>query len=286
MLFFLKVNAGGASRIHRSCMCSYLAVDDPTLTCMSVSKHRLDEMTRLALMTDAQISVITDGSRAEEDFFKKLRQMNQRFLAKPYGTYPVQNAFQGADFGGWTEGIYEATLDDFMHSTELGVIKTINEVVFQGLTKSEGTEVEYLMQAFMSGVRSSVRSTYPRWRLSEGFSRQKLMTSTERVGTLFSLCLSLQSHEIQHMISVAHTRQRQKYTTFSIIPTPHADGRLVRGNTAPHMMDVDDNYSEIDETDDEDCDQVDDDSVVHSLGMLPLPLRVRKRTLVVIFRLP
>jgi Plavaka transposase len=252
----LKVNAGGASRIHRSCMCSYLSVDDPSMTCMSVSKHTLDEMTHLSLLSDTQIAAITDGDRIEEDFFKKLRLMNQRFLAKPYGTYPVRNAFDGADFGSWTEGIYDASLDDFMHSTELGVIKTLNEVVFQGLTKSECTQVEYLMQTFMSGVRSSVRSTYPRWRLSDGFSRQKLMTSTERVGTLFSLCLAFQSHEIQDIIAVAHARQRQKYNTFS----EDAGINDVRENPDTNTIDADENSpSEVDDSEDDFSDHLDDD---------------------------
>lgn len=36
----LKVNAGGACRIHRSCMCSYLSVDDPSMSCLSVKIGR------------------------------------------------------------------------------------------------------------------------------------------------------------------------------------------------------------------------------------------------------
>jgi Plavaka transposase len=258
----LKVNAGGASRIHRSCMCSYLSVDDPSLTCMSVSKHVLDQMTQLALLNDDRITNISDGSRVEVDFLKKLRQMNQRFLAKPYGTYPVRNAFHGADFGGWTEGIYEATLDDFMHSTELGVIKTLNEVVFQGLTKGECTEVEYLMQTIMGGVRSSVRSTYPRWRLSDGFSRQKLMTSTERVGTLFSLCLALQSHEIQNMISNAHARQRKKYVTFSNNNQHRTDHDRTNVHLNSGISDTDDDECSDSDASSDDCsDQTEEDSL-------------------------
>jgi hypothetical protein len=233
----LKVNAGGASRIHRSCMCSYLSVDDPSLTCISVSQYTLNQMTNLALLSDTQISNISDGSTTEINFLRKVRQMNQRFLAKPYGTYPVVNAFEGADFGGWTEGIYEATLDDFMHSTELGVIKTLNEVIFQGLTKSECTDIEYLMQNFLGGVRSSVRSTYPRWRLADGFSRQKLMTSTERVGSLFSLCLALQSQEVSTLVSAAHLRQRHKYYSFSIAGTPSVRNHDKDSDTSPIQND-------------------------------------------------
>ena len=255
----LKVNAGGACRIHRSCMCSYLSVDDPAMTCMSVSKHTLDHMTHRALLSDAQISSLTDGSRQELDFFKKVRTMNQRFLAKPFGTYPILNAFQGADFGGWTEGIYEATLDDFMHSTELGVIKTLNEVVFQGLTRTESIEVEYLMQNFLNGVRSSVRSTYPRWRLSDGFSRQKLMTSTERVGTLFSLCLALQSHEIQDRISTAHARQRQKYMTLFNTNHTHSE-RAVNNPNPDDSSEANECQSESDYSDSISHGQLDDDS--------------------------
>ena len=271
----LKVNAGGACRIHRSCMCSYLAVDDPSVTCMSVSKHTLDKMTQLALLSDEKIAGISDGSRVEVEFLKKQRQMNQRFLAKPYGTYPVHNAFHDADFGGWTEGIYEATLDDFMHSTELGVIKTLNEVVFQGLTKGECTEVEYRMQAFMGGVRSSVRSTYPRWRLSDGFSRQKLMTSTERVGTLFSLCLALQSQEIQDIISAAHSRQRKKYITFS-----KNDYNSLPDKPSNSTMEIeDDQRSDTDlssdqcseESDDDSLDQHMNDSIDHCSNLEEIP---------------
>ena len=257
----LKVNAGGASRVHRSCMCSYLSVDDPSKTCMSVSNHLLDQMTQLALLSDEQIRELSDGSRVEVDFFKKLRQMNHRFLAKPYGTYPVHNAFHGADFGGWTEGIYEATLDDFMHSTELGVIKSLNEVVFQGLTKSECTEVEYLMQTFLGGVRSSVRSTYPRWRLADGFSRQKLMTSTERVGTLFSLCLALQSQDLQDMISGAHARQRKKCSTFSNNQPPRSDDATT-GDDVHGAVETDEDASDNDVSWDDSSDQLDGDSSV------------------------
>ena len=262
----LKVNAGGACRIHRSCMCSYLSVDDPSMSCLSVSKHTIDHMTHMSLLSDTQISSLTDGSRAEEDYFRKVRQMYRRFLVKPYGTYPIHNAFDGADFGGWTEGIYDATLDDFMHSTELGVIKTLNEVVFQGLTKSECTEVEFLMQGFLGGVRSSVRSTYPRWRLSDGFSRQTLMTSTERVGTLFSLCLALQSQEIQDRISTAHGRQRHKYTTFPIAGNSHVDGAKNDPTNDDSSVD-DDDESEMNDSDNEINDPFDEDSTVEDVAV-------------------
>jgi hypothetical protein len=183
---------------------------------------------------------------------KKVRQMNDKVLTKTYGTYPIVNGFEGADFGSWAGGIYEATLDDFMHSTELGVIKSINEVVFKGLTKTECKQVESMMRSYLGDVRSSCRSTYPRWRLTDGFSRQTLMTSTERVGTLFSLCLGLQSQEIQEVVSAAHTRQRKKYMTFAEPPI-HANAQ-----DASHLYETD-NMVDSDQEEEEEEDDVDEE---------------------------
>jgi len=76
------------------------------------------------------------------------------------------------------------------------------------------------------------------------------MTSTERVGSLFSLCLALQSQEISALISAAHTRQREKYNTF---PT-HG-----KSNT---QNNDDDKESESSDVPDDDCTSIefDDDS--------------------------
>ena len=66
----------------------------------------------------------------------------------------------------------------------------------------------------MGNLRSSIRQFYPRMRIEEGFSNQKLMTSSERVDWILILALSLQNKDIQGIFEKAHKRQKKKYLTF------------------------------------------------------------------------
>jgi len=73
-----------------------------------------------------------------------------------------------------------------------------------------------LTRPLLGDHRSSVTSDYPRWRIQPGFSRQTLMTSGERVGSILALSLSLQDRSIRETIRMAHHRQTQKYLDLSI----------------------------------------------------------------------
>ena len=157
----LKANAGGAGRVHRSCMCSYMTVDDPSHKCQGVPQERLSQMTEYASLSDSQIVELADSNQQEIAYLKRVRNMNRKFLEHPFGCYPIQNAFVGMDFGAWPSGIYDASVDDFMHSCELGLIKCMCNVLFNSLQNQETHKLEQLISSKFNNIKTSVRSTYP-----------------------------------------------------------------------------------------------------------------------------
>lgn len=225
----LKSNSGGAGRVHRSCMCSYLNIDDPYHQCQKVNITSLNLLSSYAMTSDEHISrqVESDGtvlasakdSRTLKTFLHKQRAMFRSILRHPFTLHPIKNAFEGINFGGWSGGIHEATFDDFMHSVEAGMISYITQAVYDGLTKKENETVEELTRGMLDKHRCSVVSNYPRWRLQPGFTRQTLMTSGERVGSLLALSLSLQEPTVRETIRSGHYRQIQKYNDLSMEPS-------------------------------------------------------------------
>jgi hypothetical protein len=222
-----KSNSGGAGRVHRACMCSYLTVDDPDHNCVNVCSETLGQMTTLATMSDndhcniidEEVSIVNKESAKrynskEMKYLRKRRDMFKRVLNRPYTSHAVNNAFEGMDFGSWSGGVYDATFDDFMHGAELGLITYIGIAIFGGLKPKECESLESKIRPMLTSIRSSVRREYPRWRVQTGFSRQTLMTSSERVGSLFSLALSLQIEPIRKIVKDGHVRQAKKYQAF------------------------------------------------------------------------
>jgi len=217
----LKSNSGGAGRVHRKCMCSYLNIDDPYHKCRKVNVATLKLLTTYATKTeeeiDRSISSMASFLPCPEDrkkvktFLTKQRSMFRMILRHPYSMHPIKNAFEGINFGSWTSGIHEATVDDFMHSVEGGMISYIAETVYDGLTKKENDTVEESTRSLLGNHCCSVISNYPRWRLQPGFTRQTLMTSGERVGSILALSLSLHDPRIRQTIRSGHQRQIQKY---------------------------------------------------------------------------
>lgn len=218
----LKSNSGGAGRVHRSCMCSYLHVDNPFHHCKKVDTTTLNMLTTYATTSDDDIASKIDSISSSKEvrnaktFLLKRRTMFRSILRHPFTTHSIKNAFEGIDFGSWSSGIHDATFDDFMHSVEAGMISYITETVYDGLTKKEKETVEELTRPMLDNQRCSVISNYPRWRLQPGFTRQTLMTSGERVGSMLALCLSLQDPNIRETIRLGHCRQTAKYLDLSM----------------------------------------------------------------------
>jgi hypothetical protein len=216
-------NSGGAGRVHRSCMCSYITVDDATHQCVDVCSRTIKALIESSLMSTEDISRIASQysnvvdakeKKVIENYLKKQQQMNSQILQYPFTQHAIRNAFDEVDFGSWSSGIFTATFDDFMHSTESGLFEYIADLVFDGLTKSEKQELETITRNFLVCARSSVRSTFPRWRLTEGFSNQTRITCGEKVGSIFIIALSLQFQDAAAIVRKGHERQRQKYLTF------------------------------------------------------------------------
>ena len=216
-------NSGGAGRVHRSCMCSYITVDDADHQCVDVCSQTIKAFVASALTPNDKLIEIanqysSNGNNKEkkviENYLKRQQQMNSQILSYPFTQHAVRNAFDEVDFGSWSSGIFKATFDDFMHSTESGLFEYVADLVFAGLTKTEKQDLESVIRTFLLSVRSSVRSTYPRWRLSEGFSNQTRITCCEKVGSIFILALSLQYKDVATIVRKSHSRQIQKYLNF------------------------------------------------------------------------
>lgn len=227
------LNSGGGPRMHRSCMCSYLNVDDPHHQCIEVSKDVIDGLTQRALVSSEYISKIARMHSPKNDstersvierYLTRQQQMNKQILSHPFTQHAINNAFEDIDFGSWSSGIFAASFDDFMHSTESGIFEYLGEVVYHGLTASEKDEFTVKVRNLFIPPRSSSRSNFPRWNIGDRFTTQNLMTCGEKVGGIFLLSLALQYIEISSIYEKAHNRQRQKYVTFPTIkdvPSKH-----------------------------------------------------------------
>ena len=216
-------NSGGAGRVHRSCMCSYITVDDAAHQCVDVCSKTIKNLIASSLTSTDEFIKIADRhvkvcntkeKKVIENYLKRQQQMNSQILQYPFTQHALRNAFDEVDFGSWNSGIFTATFDDFMHSTESGLFEYIGDLVFDGLTKTEKVDLEVVIRKFLLSARSSVRSNYPRWRLTEGFSNQTRITCGEKVGSIFILALSLQYTDAATIVRKGHARQRQKYLTF------------------------------------------------------------------------
>lgn len=219
-----KANAGGAGRVHRSCMCSYLNTDDHLSKCQPVPKEVMDNLIAFSTRSVEDFYAIIDNETSIENkvdaksqnsrsmkYLRRQKQMYSNILSRPFTTHPVITAFHDIDFGAWKSGVYDATFDDFMHSFEEGMMENIGATLFDGLVLKEAENIESLMTTVLSPIRSSARSTFPRWRIQKGFSRQTLMTMGERVGSIFSLALALHTPDIARVFQDGHERQRRKY---------------------------------------------------------------------------
>eukprot|EP00957_Ditylum_brightwellii_P055755 4224743-Ditylum_brightwellii.AAC.1 len=100
-------------------------------------------------------------------------------------------------------------MDDFMHSVESGIFEYLGKSVFFGLTEKKAEKAEVCMRSVLGGLRSSVCENYPRWRIVEGFSKQTLMTATERVGSCLALAILLKFPKIATLFEAAHKKQRE-----------------------------------------------------------------------------
>lgn len=229
-----KINTGGAGRVHRSCVTSFLQAANPPLnSCHMVSKSVLDNLCAIiSLHEDTHLQKkYVDQSLAQLVFTNnekiirlqlqrslKVRSQTARdILEKVYSLYPVPNAWSNVSFGSNINGIHRATLDDPMHYNSSGLFQYLAEIAFGGLLPKEQEEVEKYMRED-AAVRCSVRYDLPRGKFSAGFTSCTLLTASEKVGLMYSLYLGLGTERISNIYKTSILRQQIKYQT---LPSLH-----------------------------------------------------------------
>jgi hypothetical protein len=254
-----KINGGGAGRIHRSCMTSFLhASTTKEGGCTPVSKPVLDNLCehiwlweeedrRQTYVDSALLLVpehngrrrrnsIRDKQKQKIELLLKTRsQVAREILEKTFSTYPVHNAWSRISFGSNTDGIYRATLDDPMHYNSSGLFQYLMEIAFKGLLPQEALSVEKTMRREFS-QRSSVRTNFPRGKFTESFSNCTLISASQRVGLIFSLYLSLGNSSPDRVGEIFHEsifRQQKKYIDLSFLNNEDDASGSVNGAYSP-----------------------------------------------------
>lgn len=229
-----KINAGGAGRVHRSCLASYsnaTTIPEPeTDGCHYMSKKVLDSLCDNVWLwesTDREYQQMREELVEEntsqyrnmpiaqqrkiiETTIKVRAQLSRDIIEKVFSVYPVRNAWSLVSFGSNVNGIHRATLDDPMHYNSSGLCAYILEIAFQGLLPNEAKKIEtYLREDFKT--RSSVRYDLPRGKYNKGFTNCTLQTASERVGMIYSLYLSLDTDRVKKIYKKSILRQQRKY---------------------------------------------------------------------------
>ena len=153
------------------------------------------------------------------NLLERTKELSKTILQNIYGTYPVHNAFTNVDFGDNAYGVFGACLNDFMHYSDSGTFIYIADVAFFGLTESKQCIIEELMISTFNCIQSSVLQNFPRFHLSNGFSKNTLLTTNERIGLLFCLHVLLTvNSDAQSIYRKAIQQQQLKYITFPFKP--------------------------------------------------------------------
>jgi hypothetical protein len=123
-------------------------------------------------------------------------------LSKPFTTsHPVDNVFNGVNFGSWEKGTLVAWVDDFMHSRKAGIFEYLGVLMLHPFTEKSSNNVENHIQEVVGSIQRPAQTDFPRWQIQSGFSNQALLTHSEKVGTVFLLAVSLQFLSIRNIFS-------------------------------------------------------------------------------------
>ncbi len=231
-------NSGWAGRSHRGCMCSGISASDPCLRCHPVPVEAVHELQTISLSSEpgspameailAKFPLI-DGKRthgtkkhaeAAEDFVKRRAGLAHKILGEVFTMHPIRNAWYPISFGCNKNGVFGATLDDPMHFNESGLFDSVTKAFYSCFTPEELNKFEQSTRSFNRHSRSSVRSEFPKDRITPGFSKCTLKTSNETVGSLLSVVLTVQDDMVYDMMEQVGTRQQQRYLTFPVTITP------------------------------------------------------------------
>jgi len=244
-----KINAGGAGRVHRACMTSFMDALKPHVSeCIPVPKKVIDDLCELVWVEedddkrqahyDASFPVGGAGAAGPiQDQFIAVRKLRAKvareILEKVFSVYPVKNAWSDISFGCNDNGIHFATVDDPMHFNSGGLFMYLAQIAFQGLKPSEAEELEGYMRDDYKKNRSSIRYDLPRGKFSAGFTNCTLLTASEKVGIIYALYLSLGTKRVSDLYKKSILRQQQKYLDLSCYQvTGRGDASVSRPGSA------------------------------------------------------
>jgi hypothetical protein len=228
-------NSGWAGRSHRGCMCSGPSSSDPSLRCQPVPikvVHELrdisftsnsDSPSMEAIITKFPLTPrgrLTTKAKAAQDFVKRRAGLAREILGDVFTMHPLRNAWNSIGFGSNKNGIYSATLDDPMHFNESGLFDGVTKAFYGCFTEDELKKFEEATRSLYQNSRSSVRSEYPKSRISKGFTNCTLKTANETVGSLVSVALTVQDNKVFDMMDQVGKRQQQRYLTFPATNAP------------------------------------------------------------------
>jgi len=216
-----------AGRIHRACMCSGARASDTLNESCSdfIDPELVEELNGIALhdpkvLKEEIHKLFSHGPRRVEckqasDYVKTKVKLARALAGKPYCLYPINNGFRGLSFGANDNGIFEATVEDSMHSLSAGVISNVNDTTYGSFTAGEKKKFDHILRSILLGCRSSVLFRYPSVAIKKNFSFQSLLTHNEKVGSLLLLLMSMHNVEGRELFAIARNKQLHKYYSFS-----------------------------------------------------------------------
>jgi hypothetical protein len=230
-------NSGWAGRSHRGCMCSGPSSSDPRLRCQPVPINVVQYLRDLSFTSKADSSPMeairakfpltahgkpSKSSKEAQDFVKRRAGLAREILGEVFSMHPLRNAWDDIGFGANKNGIFGATLDDPMHFNESGLFDGVTKAFYGCFTEEELKKFEESTRSLYRNSRSSVRSEYPKSRISKGFTSCTLKTANETVGSLLSVALTVQDNRVFDMMDRVGKKQQQRYLTFPVTIAPKA----------------------------------------------------------------
>jgi hypothetical protein len=254
-------NSGWAGRSHRGCMCSGPSSSDPCLRCQPVPVEIIHELRDISFTSDSDSPSMeaiidtfpltphgrpTKNAKAAQDFVKRRAGLARDILGDVFTMHPLHNAWNSISFGANKNGIYGATLDDPMHFNESGLFDGVTKAFYGCFTEEELKKFEETTRSLYLNSRSSVRSEYPKSRVSKGFTSCTLKTANETVGSLVSVVLTVQENKVFDLMDQVGKRQQQRYLTF---PVSHSSTPTALTKRKKETNRVSDKRSKLEATD-------------------------------------
>jgi hypothetical protein len=240
-------NSGWAGRSHRGCMCSGPSSSDPCLRCQPVPIKVVHKLRDISFTSNndsplmeaitakfplTPLGRLTKKAKEAHDFVKRRAGLAREILGDVFTMHPLRNAWNPIGFGANKNGISSATLDDPMHFNESGLFDGVTKSFYGCFTEEELKTFEETTRSLYQSSRSSVRSDYPKSRISKGFTSCTLKTANETVGSLVSVALTVQDDKVFDMMDQVGKRQQQRYLTFPVNVASTSSGSVPRAKNS------------------------------------------------------